>query len=215
MKWQRNAIFEAVVKGGLDARECTFDYDDATARITHMPSGSYFLLEGDAGRYTATAIVGDGPSWPSDSFIWTNVQDRVQRWAEEVKGDVETPDLWAELQREREILTGARYQDVENTPFTSDEQAEISEQLRQIKELMQGSLSEVQMRSLEQRLGEIEAAAGRIGRKDWLLLFLGAMFTELVTGVLPPEAVQRIVTMGLHGLDQLFGGGAMPPQLLP
>jgi hypothetical protein len=59
-KWQRNAIFKAVAAGGLDARECAFDYDDAGGRITHVPSESYFLLEGDPGHYSATAVVGEG-----------------------------------------------------------------------------------------------------------------------------------------------------------
>jgi len=135
-KWQRNAIFEAVVAGGLDARECTLDYDDAGGRITHAPSESYFLLEGDPGHYTSTMAVSKDLPRPLEHYTWPTVEERIQRWAEEVKRDVETPDLWAQLQREREILTGARYEDVENTPFTSDEQAEIAEQLRQIKEFV-------------------------------------------------------------------------------
>ena len=57
-KWQRNAIFNAVVAGDLDPRECSFDYDDAWVRITHRPSGSYFLLEGDALRYNGNPSSG-------------------------------------------------------------------------------------------------------------------------------------------------------------
>lgn len=215
VKWQRNAIFEAVAAGGLDARECTFNYDDAKACITHVPSESSFLLEGDPGHYSSTAVVGEGPSCSSESFTWTKVEERVRRWAEEVKHDVDTPDLWAELQREREILTAARYEDVENTPFTSDEQAEIGEQLQRIKELVRKtySLSEAQMLSLEAKLDDIEAAAGRIGRKDWQLLFCGTMFSVIVTRLLPPDAVQDILVKVLHGLEHLFGGWSGPPQL--
>ena len=33
------------------------------------------------------------------------MEKRVEQWAAKVKTDLETPDLWAELQREREILT--------------------------------------------------------------------------------------------------------------
>jgi hypothetical protein len=134
-KWQRNVIYEAVVAGGLDPRECTFDYGGAGARITHVPSASYFLLEGDITEYTAKAVVGESEKWPVGlRTFWMQVEERVRGWAKEVKEDVDTPDLWAEAQREREILTGARYEDVENTPFTSDEQAAIAEHLRQTKE---------------------------------------------------------------------------------
>lgn len=214
-KWHRNAIFDAVTAGGLDARDCTFDYDDEGGRITHRPSLSYFLLAGDPGHYTATAVVGEGTAWPSESFSWTKVEERVRRWAEEVKRDIDTPDLWRELQREREILTGTRYEEIENTSFTADEQAEIAEQLRQIKEFAKNtySLSEAQMLSLEAKLDDIQSAAGRVGRKDWQLLFCGVMFTVIVTGLLPPEAVQHILIMALHGLEHLFSVGSRP--LLP
>jgi hypothetical protein len=62
MKLLRNAIIDSVAAGGLDLRECSFDFDDAASRITHQ-SGSYFLIEGDATRYVTTAVVGDIPPW--------------------------------------------------------------------------------------------------------------------------------------------------------
>ena len=217
-KWQRNVIYEAVVAGGLDPRECSFNNGDAEARITHLPSGSYFLLEGDYNNYTARAVVGDSERWPGGlPTFWIQVEERVRSWAKDVKEDVDTPDLWAELQRERELLTGARYKDVENTPFTSDEQAEIAEHLRQTKEYVARtySLSDAQMRHLEAQLDNIAAAAGRVGRKDWTLLVCGALLGTFVAGILPPEAVQDILRMTLDGLGYLLGPGDGPPQLPP
>jgi hypothetical protein len=217
-KWQRNVIYRAVVAGGLDPRECNFNYGDAGARIRHLPSASYFLLEGDINEYTAKAVVGESEKWPAGlRTFWIQVEERVRLWAKEVKEDVDTPDLWAELQREREILTGARYDDVENTPFTSDEQAEIAEHLRQTKKYVARtySLSDAQMRHLEAQLGNIAAAAGRMGRKDWTLLVCGTLLGTFVQGILPPEAVQDILRMTLDGLGYLFGLGDGPPQLPP
>jgi hypothetical protein len=55
----RNPIIEAVEKGGLAPRECTFDFnDDGACCITHAPSGSSFLVEGPFGGHTTTAVVG-------------------------------------------------------------------------------------------------------------------------------------------------------------
>jgi hypothetical protein len=217
-KWQRNVIYKAVVAGALDPRECTFDYGDAGARITQVPSASYFLLEGDITEYIAKAVVGESEKWPGGlRTFWIEVEQRVRAWAKEVKEDVDTPDLWAELQREREILTGARYDDVENTPFTSDEQAAIAGHLRQTKEYVTRtySLSDAQILHLEAKLDDIAAAAGRMGRKDWTLLVCGALLGAFVQGILPPEAVQDILRMTLGGLGYLFGGGGGPPQLPP
>jgi hypothetical protein len=71
------------------------------------------------------------------------------------------------------------------------------------------------MRSLEAKLDYIEAAAGHVGRKDWLLLLCGVMLTVIVSDLLRPQAVQYILSTALHGLDHLFGSGSIPPQLPP
>jgi hypothetical protein len=215
-KWQRNAIFEAVVAGGLSTLECALDDDDAGARVTHGPSQSYFRLEGDASRYTTTTVVGEAPpSWPLEAFTWDRVRECVQRWAREVKDDVNTPDLWAEVTRQRQILTGARYENVQNTPFTPDERAEIAKQIQQLKELVKrtSSLSEAQMRSLATKLDDLVTASGYVGRKDWQLMVFGVVFGMIANDFVSPEVVRGIFTMAIHSLDCIFGGGSLPPQL--
>jgi hypothetical protein len=77
------------------------------------PAG-HCLVEGDITEYTAKAVVGESEKWPVGlRTFWIEVEERVRGWAKELEEDVDTPDLWAELQREREVLTGARYEDVE------------------------------------------------------------------------------------------------------
>ena len=214
----RNGIIEAVEKSGLAPRECTFDFnDEGGCRITHGPSGSSFVLEGPFGSHTTTTVVGEGAPQQLDAYIWPRVEERAERWAREVKRDVDTPDLLAELQSEREILTGTRYEDVGNTPFTSEELAEIAEQLRQIKEYVKTAyaLSERQMLHLEAKLDDIAAAAGRMGRKDWALWVSAALWGAVVQGILPPEVVQDIARMTVDGLGYLLSGGGTPPLLSP
>jgi hypothetical protein len=213
-----NGIITAVKEGGLEPRECTFDFDDdGGCRITHAPSESSFVLAGDFGRFTTTAVVGQSAPSQLEAFTWPTVEERAERWARDVRRDVDTPDLWAELQRERELLSGARYADVENTPFTPREQAEIAEQLRQIKEHVETaySLSEAQMLHLEAKLDDIAAAAGRMGRKDWTIWVSGALLGAFVQGILTPEVVQEVFRMTLEGLGYLLSGGGSPPLLPP
>ena len=87
----------------------------------------------------------------------------------------------------------------ENTPFTSDEQAQIVEQIQQIKAYMHTtySVSEAQMLSLEARLDDVAAAAGRVGRKDWGLMLCGVVFGFIVDNVVPPDAARDILVMGV------------------
>lgn len=213
----RNPVIEAVEKGGLARWECTFDFsDDGGGCITHAPSGSSFVVKGPFGHFTTTTVVGETAPQQLEAFTWPTVEERVERWARDVKRDADTPDLWAQLQREREILTGTRYESVGNVPFSSEELAVIADQLRQIKESVSSTyaLSEVQMLHLEAKLDDIAAAASRMGRKDWALWVSAALLGALVQGVLPPEVVQHIINMTIAGLGHLLGGGGTPP-LLP
>jgi hypothetical protein len=51
-----------------------------------------------------------------------------------VKDDLETPDLWAELQRENHLLEAGSSDVDDNTPFTPDEQNRIAERLRELEQ---------------------------------------------------------------------------------
>lgn len=200
--------------GGLDQHECAFDYGDDRALVTHRPSGSYFDLSGNAARYVATTVVGEGTPRTSAPFDLLTLEEQVRKWASEVKRDVDTPDLWADLEREVEISTCARYVDVENTPFTPNEQAQIGEQLEQIKGSAQTryALSDAQMRALAAKLDEIAVASGHVGRKDWMILAAGVMLDLIVTDYLPRETVHTIVVTAFQALAHVLGGGG--PHLL-
>ncbi len=108
-------------------------------------------------------------------------------------------------------------QSVENTPFTTREQAQISRQLREIKNYLKTtrSLTEDQLTRVDERLDEADRASNRMGRKDWALLLSGTLLTMIVADLIPPDIVQHVYTMVLHGLGHLFGGSAPGPGSLP
>jgi hypothetical protein len=212
----RNAIIEAVQAGGLDPRECEFDFGETETHIAHRGSASHFILRGPWGGWEGSYVVGEAAPWPYKEVIWPNVEKRVERWAGEVKKDLETPDLWAEVRREREILRWAP-DEAENTPFTPDEQAEIIKHLDELKENVKNthSLTQDEIVALEEGFAELTTATTRLGRNDWRLMFFGVVLTFIAAGVLPPDAVHSFLWMALHGFQNFFGGGAgpSPPQL--
>lgn len=168
--------------------------------IIHGTSGSHFYFQRvSGGKYVI------GPKGRPE-VGWGILVANVQRWAEEIT----QPDLWSELIKNEEFLAGTRYDDLGNSPFSTVEQREISNQLQGIKEYVKKAytLSDEQMRRIEERLDEAEDASRRIGRKDWLLLFSGTIFTLIVSDLVTPDVAQHIFTMTLHGLSQLFGVGA-------
>jgi hypothetical protein len=134
-KWQTKQIFEAIQEVELDPREFHLENDDAKVIIKHKWSASHFSIGGGPGYYGGRYVVGDAPTWPFEAYSWQSLVTRFSRWLEDVKRDLEMPDLWAELQRDSQMLFGADSDDVtENKPFTQAEQNEIAERLQALAE---------------------------------------------------------------------------------
>lgn len=84
------------------------------------------------------------------------------------------------------MLTPATYEVTDNRPFTPSERAEIGEQVSQIKKYLRTfSPSAAQLPSIEARLDDLVSAAGRVGRKDWLMMFGGAILSVILADLVP------------------------------
>ena len=136
---------------------------------------------GDDGHdnYMGWVGVGDAKEERYGAGNWAGVLPLIQQWAADVKRyteiDAAIPDLWEELRRGKEFLADIQYDNAGNTPFGQDEQAEIAQFLREIKQSVQltYSLTNEQMEHLDARFDGVEEASRRLGRKDWLLLLSG------------------------------------------
>ncbi len=173
-----------------------------------------FGFDGFSWRYHYTPDT-QAPFQLGKAGPWAAEMNAVRRWLVAVRNEIGSPDLWAELRRERELLAQPNAAGAEgNTEFTKDELALISEQIRELKQYVLDSLAlpEPQVRELEVRLDYLEQAARRMGRVDWWNLFAGALMNLVLTGLIPPHAVQTLLLLAAHGLSGLFGGG--PPELL-
>jgi hypothetical protein len=211
-KWQKNQIFEAIQGVGLDPKDFDLDDGDAEVRIKHKWSASYFIIGGNPGHYGGRYLVGDAPPWPYEVYSWQTLMTRVSRWLEEVKHDLETPDLWAELQREAELLGDASNKATENAPFTLDEQEVIAGRLQEMAEYVGRtySLSAEQMRVLNAKIDYLIDAAARLGRTDWRGVFFGVMLTFFLASAFPPESVSKFLLLVLRAIGHLSGFPELP-----
>ena len=116
-----------------------------------------------------------------------------------------------------EILAATQAADASNAPFTPDEQAEISGRLDEIKNLVrdQFELTDEQLAAIDQRLDDAEEASKRLGRKDWIMMFYGAVISTGMTEAVPPSVIQTVLTTVLHGIAHIFGIGGTPPVIGP
>jgi hypothetical protein len=209
-KWQRNDIFTSIHDVGLDPKEFDLENNDAEVCIKHRWSTSYLTIVPDPSHYVGSCVVGDGLDWPVDVYSWQSLIERISRWLRDVKRDLETPDLWAELQRDAQLLFGAPSDD--NTPFSPDELNEIAARLQALAEHARRtySFSAAQMRALDTKVEYLVHAARRLGRKDWLNVCAGAFLGYILVASLPPEAARGMFLGLLRAVGHLYGLQDLP-----
>jgi hypothetical protein len=212
-------MFETLRRYDIDPADCEFtedrDLDYSQVELVHRPTGSIVSIVRlhDAGLgYRADMWVGDVNYFHCESGAWHDVLDALEMWTEEITCERD-PDLWAELQQVPNVLAASQAADATNAPFTSDEQAEIACQLDEVRQLMREKfeLTTAQLAAVDQRLDEAKEASQRLGRRDWIMLFYGAVISTGMTDAVPPSVIQTVLSTVVHGIAHIFGFGGPPP----
>ena len=208
-KARRNAIFKALVSAGRDPR----DFNLVGEMIIHRATGSAFIVARGPNRgFVASYTVGDRDDEERLLLTWDQVLEMIPRWVDEVEQDASAPDLWEELRNDSDVVALVSAPDVDNAPFTDAERAEVLRQLQEVRQYAETALglSQQQIDALEGRLGYLEEAAERLGRKDWATIALGTLVGLVTQAIISPDEVRNIITMLLQPLGHLFGH-PLPP----
>jgi len=140
-----------------------------------------------------------------DTFeSWEKVLGIVNYWLELVKRDIE-PDLWNLLAEETK-LSDAVISDSDNTPFSSEEQKMISEKLLEVKEYIVATkeLSEKQLGFINARLGYLEEASNRMGRKDWVNITVSVLFSIIIQVMFSPNEARELFRFAAAALQRVL-----------
>jgi hypothetical protein len=70
--------------------------------------------------------------------LWTNKGRQVERWLQRIHTEVTTPDLWASVGKPTTLTTAASSPNLDNRPFTPEEQRGTAEALRRIETRLLG-----------------------------------------------------------------------------
>lgn len=184
--------------------------------ITHTPTGSYFNARWapNIHSYAYNRRLGTDPVEPVHSVDeWDVLLNLIPQWTKDVADWAEIPDLW-EIRDGWRAFIDSGNEDTSNAPFTAEEQEAISGQLASIKESIKKTydLTAGQEKKLDNRFDEFEKASRRLGRKDWILLFMGGIFSLILADAITPGIAEHILITAGHGLEHLFSGA---PRSLP
>jgi hypothetical protein len=209
---QRNETYRAVAAGSVDPRSCEFTEDECSFTITHIPSKSIITVRSNNNTYAIETKTDDSDQSRNFSLAasWVEVPRKIKKWAEAASRKHDTPDLW-NFSRKVNTLARYSYDDITNEPFSLNEQVKISSQLAKIIEYLKKIyvfMMDEQMALIEARLKDAEVASRRIGRKDWMLLFSGTVFSLIITELLTPSVAHDIFAIAFHNLGpMIFGSG--------
>lgn len=207
---QWSEIYRTLAASQIDPADCDFD-SDVYPRIKHPPSGAEltvspspvhtndFYVQAKLGAKTARAVGFSG------------IIHQISNWGAAVQRWIESPNEWDVPRSSREQVPGAFSLDSGNVPFAADEQASISAQLKEIAETVKKTyeLTAQQSAHIDRKFEEAEKASRRMGRKDWGLLFGGAVFSLILADVITPGIAGHILMMIEHGIGHLFSGPAV------
>jgi hypothetical protein len=185
---------------------------DKVDSLEHDATGSYFLIGvgGDGTFYfieydpgtTAQVSKEGGLSWP-DTLI------HLRLWLKAVAEEADEPDKWETTDEAREQLTSMLDATVGlDAPLSTLERERIVEHLSWVREevVVHHDLTPGAVAMLDARLEEIESAASRLTKKDFLNYAIGAMVTLAVELALSAEIRSALLRATIAIVSNTFEG---------
>ena len=215
---QKNEVLLAIRESGMNPLE--FEFTESrrprstvtSIQLTHVPSKYWFRLHGTIVRFSP----GEETSQEqSNELSWTGKIGKLRLWLGYLKREVEAPDLWASLARERELL-GVEPAGAVNTPFSAEEQIQAKRAIEEIRIYISStySLADEPLAEVNRKLDYLIDASSRLGRIDWKNIVIGALVTLALERVLRSgSGMSDLFGFAGHLLRQLLGGVISPPLL--
>jgi len=213
----RNQVLKDVKQLGLDPDQFTWEEVPSkyipglqVSKIRHKTEEYFYIFDYDDNnlRYSAIGIMSPGIDFsPAYAHLWQTSEhiSAAYEWLRRVKRDIATPDLWLELAKQKELLIQSTAPNIENTPFTKTESDYITKRLDEAIEQVSTTkdLPEEIKETLKNEFEYVKTASTRLGRKDWLMIFV-ALFQIIQAFALAPEATQSLLRLLYPILRELF-----------
>lgn len=117
-----------------------------------------------------------------------------------------TPDLWSNIRSEKPVFERFAAADLENRPFTPEEQKYIAVQLQELKAFIirTSQAQESVLNQIGSRLKYLEEASTRMGRKDWLGILIATVFTIVISGLFAPDRANELMGFAAALFQSLY-----------
>ncbi len=130
---------------------------------------------------------------------WEGTKETFLKWLDYLEREIGEPDLWAERIAETEMFADK----VKNDNFSKDELRE----LRMLLNKLQADINETsrlvpeQIKNINNKVDYLIESSQRIGRKDWIILFISILGQEILNIVNQIDPTLLSSVFSLAGLQ--------------
>ncbi len=216
LKSHANTVF--IILRKFELNHSDFEWQEQATKVSsgftvsvlvHKPTGYSFRFDYDNdGDHWTEYSPGISKSVQSLHHVrnWDNQCDNVLVWADSLKKEIESPDLWRSISQEKKFVETVSLMKNDNSTFNSEEQKNIVKSLDELKRYIVKtySLSELQLKLLNNQFEYLVDASNRLGRKDWLNILLSVVVTEIVQLSIQSDQARQLLRFVYQIFDWLI-----------
>lgn len=213
----KNDILKCIQEIGLNALDFEFCEEKTelgsgrypVSVLKHEGSDFYFKFDRTADGDFAFRFYPGNRGVPDESELlekWNEILPHFNRWLSYLKEEV-GPDLWEQMKTYAPVTTFTGTAVISNEPFSYSKVEEIIGALDELRVLIKENLN-LELEQLDFVKKEFEDSkerAKRVGRKDWILAFIGVIVTIITGFALSPDKAKL-----LWDLAKSRFGGILP-----
>lgn len=194
-------------KHQLDFRNFTFqsEEDTNTYAIKDKLNDLYYFEARNHAKQYLYVIYKPGENEIKVSTLAANLEETfpsIEEWISALAYEKNEPDLWKELSQ---LQTTSALDTTNNDPLNQEQQAKALQILENIKAYVLENGN--QMQDLEERLNTrfdyVEKAVTRLGRKDLIVIIMGAVLSVVMSQMLSSEDIAPFLSFAMEQIQLL------------
>lgn len=139
------------------------------------------------------------PGWHSDNghtieAIYKLFHNWLSTEIRSYADEIEQPDLWQQIEQQKQLVSAGPLTDYETSPFTEAEKQQVRASIGQFRILICESFepTQEQLEIINERLDYLSAAVDRLNRFDWKSVAINTALTAIVALTLDPHRGKQL-----------------------
>jgi hypothetical protein len=189
----------------------------ALSKVTHRPTGYAFTFTATHNRYGQVRLGGAWtPPWVNGAMkehaeTLDGQLNLFARWLAVVKEEHEAPDLWAAYADESRLIAGEVVEEPERT-FTPTERELLRLRLNDLRDYLieHADPTPQQVQTINVTFNYMAEASERLTKRDWKVLFVGALLTQLLALGVTPDVLHGTMSLAAKYVLPILGRLLLP-----